>query len=91
MLDFVKILCVCVSFGAISFSFSLFFKGPHLWHREAPRRGVELELQLPAYTTGPATPDPSQPCLWPTPQLMAVPAPLPHSAGQGSDPRLHGY
>ena len=29
-----------------------FFLGPHLWHTEVPRLGVEAwELQLPAYTT----------------------------------------
>ena len=34
------------------FYFILFcFLGPHLWHMEIPRRGVELELQLPAYVT----------------------------------------
>ena len=36
------------------------FLGPHLWHMEAPRLGVKLELQLPAYTT--ATWDPSHVC-----------------------------
>ena len=29
---------------------------------EVPRLGVELELQLPAYTTATATPDPSHIC-----------------------------
>ena len=29
---------------------------------EGPRLGVELELQLPAYATAPATPDPSHIC-----------------------------
>ena len=28
-----------------------FFLGPHLWYVEVPRLGVELELQLLAYTT----------------------------------------
>ena len=28
-----------------------FFLGPHPWHREVPRLGVELELQLLAYST----------------------------------------
>ena len=36
-----------------------FFGGPHLWHMEVPRLGTELELQLPAYTTAIAMPDPS--------------------------------
>ena len=35
------------------------FSSPHLQHREAPRLGVELEPQLPAYTTATAMPDPS--------------------------------
>ena len=30
--------------------------GPHQWHMEVPRLGVELELQLPAYATATATP-----------------------------------
>ena len=34
-----------------------FFLGPHLWHMEVPRPGVELELQLLAYTTATAMPD----------------------------------
>ena len=28
-----------------------FFLGPHPWHVEVPRLGVESELQLPTYTT----------------------------------------
>ena len=31
------------------------FLGPHLRHMEVPRLGVQLELQLPAYTTATAT------------------------------------
>ena len=34
------------------------FSGPHLQHMEAPRLGVELELQLLAYPTATATRDP---------------------------------
>ena len=65
-----------------------FFKGPHLWHMEAPRLGVESGLQLPAYTT--AKPDPSCVCdlHW---QLMAMPNPQPTEQGQGSNPHPHGY
>ena len=37
--------------------FNFFFLGPHLWHMEVPRLGVDSELQLLAYTT--ATQDPS--------------------------------
>ena len=45
--------------------FSFFFfclLGPHPRHRELPRLGVYLELQLPAYATATATPDPSRIC-----------------------------
>ena len=35
--------------------FFFFFLGPHLWHMEVPKRGVETELQLPTYA-------PSQQC-----------------------------
>ena len=31
--------------------FFFFFLGPYLQHMEVPRLGIELELQLPAYTT----------------------------------------
>ena len=34
--------------------------------------GVELELQVPAYTTATETPDPSRVCLRPTMQLKAM-------------------
>ena len=44
-----------------NFFFGLFvFLGPHLWHMEAPRPGVQLELQLPAYAS--AMPDLSHVC-----------------------------
>ena len=36
--------------------------GLHLQHMEAPRLGVELELQLLAYTTAAITRDPSHVC-----------------------------
>ena len=42
--------------------FFFFFLGPHLQHMEIPRLGVELELQLPAYNTATAMPDPSSIC-----------------------------
>ena len=40
--------------GSLGF---LFFFILHPWHMEVPRLGVELELQLPAYTTATATAD----------------------------------
>ena len=36
--------------------------GPHMQHMEVSRLGVQLELQLPAYTAATATLDPSQIC-----------------------------
>jgi len=41
--------------------FGVFFR-VHPWHMEVPRLGVKSELQLPAYTTATATPDPSRVC-----------------------------
>ena len=47
-------LCIC----HLVFYFVLFcFLGPHPWHMEVPRLGVQLELQLPAYTPITATQD----------------------------------
>ena len=37
------------------FFFFFVLLGLHSWHMEVPRLGVELELQLPAYTTARAT------------------------------------
>ena len=51
------------------FIFILCFLGPRPHLMEVPKLQVELELQLPAYTTATAT------CLQPTPQLMAKPEP----------------
>ena len=42
--------------------FFLSFLGLHPQHMELPRLGVESELQLPAYTTVTATPDPGGTC-----------------------------
>ena len=38
------------------------FLGPHTWHMEVPRLGVQSELQLPAYATASATSDLSRNC-----------------------------
>ena len=47
----------------VSFFFFFLFKaGPHLQHMEIPRLGVEQELQLLAYATATAIPDPSCLC-----------------------------
>ena len=42
--------------------FFFFFLGLHPQRMEVPRLGVESELQLPAYTTGTETSDPSHIC-----------------------------
>ena len=47
---------------SILFSLNFCFWGPHSWHMEVPRLGVELELQLPAYATATATQVPSCLC-----------------------------
>ena len=39
---------------SLSLSFFFLLLGPHPWHMEVPRLGVELELQLLAYTTATA-------------------------------------
>ena len=41
---------------------SFFFLGPHPWHMDVPRLGVQSELQLLAYATVTATRDPSRIC-----------------------------
>ena len=51
--------------SSVFFLFVLFcfcFLGPNLWHMEVPGLGVELELQLPAYTTATAMQDLSLVC-----------------------------
>ena len=55
-------------------------------HVEAPRLGVELELQLPAYATAR-----SEPPLRPVLQLAAMPDPYPTERGQGLNLHLHGH
>ena len=52
--------------------FSSAFLGLPLWHMEAPWLGVESELQLLAYTTSTAIPDPSCACDLHAPWLMAM-------------------
>ena len=39
-----------------------FFLWPNLWHMEIPRLGVQLKLQLQAYSTATVTLDPSHNC-----------------------------
>ena len=51
----------CLSIYLFIYLF-IYLLGPHLQHMEVPRLRVESELQLPAYTTATATPDPSGVC-----------------------------
>ena len=49
-------------FNCFLFVCLFYFLGPHLWHMEVPKLGIESELQLPAYATGTAKWDPSCIC-----------------------------
>ena len=51
-----------LGFFFVLFCFFVFFLGLHPRHVEVPRLEVESELQLPAYTTATAMPDPSHIC-----------------------------
>ena len=56
--------CYC-QFSGVFVLFCLFFfcfLGSHSWHVEITRIGVESELQLSAYATATAPPDPSHVC-----------------------------
>ena len=50
------------SFHVNFFFLFLLFRAIPMWHMEAPKLGVELELQLPTYTTATATRDQSHVC-----------------------------
>ena len=50
-----------ISLFVYLFIYSVFL-GPHSWHMEVPRLGIQLELQLLACTTATAIPDPSCVC-----------------------------
>ena len=51
------------------------FSGPHPWHMEVTRLGIESEVHVPADTTPTATPDLSLICGLHPPQLTATPDP----------------
>ena len=64
------------------------FLGPHLWHMEVPRLGVESELQLLAYTAATATRDPSRVCdLHHSSQRCQIL----NLQSQGLNPQIRGY
>ena len=54
----------CIFLYSLAFKkiFFLFSLQPYLWHMEVPGPGVELELQLPTYTTATTPPDLSHIC-----------------------------
>ena len=66
--DYLPELYFSISLQSSCFSSSLhivlslhsffFFLGPYLWHKKSPGPGVKLKLQLLAYTTAIAMPDP---------------------------------
>ena len=54
-------ICVCVFLGKWALNFFFFvFLAPYPQHMKVPRLGVDSELQLLAYTTATAAPDPSR-------------------------------
>ena len=59
---FHKNLCqsLCTHLIELCQIFSFFFLGSHLRYMEVPWLGVESQLQLPAYATATAMPDPSR-------------------------------
>jgi len=59
-------------------------------HMEVPRLGVQLELQLLAYTTATATWIQATSAVS-TPQLIAMPDPQLSERGQGLNLYPHGY
>ena len=71
----------------LSLFLSFVFLGLHPQHMEVSRLGVLLELQLPAYTTATATPDPSHVCSLHT-TAHGNAGSLTHN--QGVNPQPHG-
>ena len=57
-----KIVLIILGSSFIYVFVSVVYLGPHQWHMEVPRLGIESELQLLAYTTATAMPDPSRLC-----------------------------
>jgi len=69
------VTCFLILFLFLFILFYFIFLGLPPWHKEIPRLGVESVLELPAYATATATPDPSQPHLGPTPEFTVMPDP----------------
>ena len=65
------------------------FLGPYLQHMEVPRLGSRMWAVAPSLRHSHSN-GRSEPCLRPTPQLMAMPDPWPTEQGQGSNLHPHG-
>ena len=63
------------------------FLGPHSWHTEVPRVGVQSELQPPAYTRATATTDPN--CVYDLHHSSQYQQILNNDRVQGSNPHPH--
>ena len=70
--------------GLLSFFFP--FLGPHLQHREVPKQGIELELQLPAYDTATARATPHLSCTVTYASVCSNAGSLTHCARPGIEP-----
>jgi len=57
-----KGLAVSLEHWEAAFCCCCCFLGPHPWHMDVPRLGVESKLQLPAHATATAMQDPSRVC-----------------------------
>ena len=71
------------------FILCVFFLGPHPWHMEVPRLGVQSELQLPGLHHSHSNVG-SELRQQPIPQLMATLDSKPTERGQGSNLHPHG-
>ena len=74
------------------FSLSLFFRAaPIAWHLQVPRLGVLSELQLLAYATATAMPDPSYTATSVTYTTALSNARSFNPLSEATNPHLHGY
>ena len=86
-----NVFCRSLFISTINFYLSIsIFLGPNLQYMEVPKLGVESELQLPAYDTATAMPDPNHVCSIHH-RLMAMLDSYPSKQGQGWNPHPHGY
>ena len=62
------------SFSFFSFIFFFYFLGPHMWHMEVPRLGIEFRATAASLCHSHSNMG-SKPRLWPVAQLTSVPDP----------------